>query len=214
MRMGLLLFSLIFFSCSKKTESVENETRTIKVEELQNDFKVPESLWKQMAGEDSAATKENQIIFVPLKVEMTEKNPRVLKGQKLVIELPRGGGEIDMAQWTGEENGTFYLKLSLLEVDKVEQSKAFFLSQTRRRKIGDELLGMGCNKFVEFGPLYEKAMSATGLALNTTRHRHLTVAGGRWFLLAKNQGKTYLSQVTFTDTTQKDLFCGDVWTDN
>lgn len=244
MRICLCFLMLLFFvACSSKNESHEVEAREIKIDELQKDFKLPESLWNLIAvdetavktahdkkpkeekggenahggggAESSSAAKENQIIFVPLKVELTQKNEGVLKAEKFVIELPRGGGQIDLSQWTTEENGTFYIKFSMSDVEKAEQQKVFFLSQARKRKIGDELLGMGCNKFVQLGQPYFKAMKEHGLALNTTRNRHLSVSGGRWIFVAQDHGKTYLSHVTITDTNQKELFCGDsAWTVN
>ncbi len=229
----VFLFTVIL-GCSSQKENTDIEARVIKIDDLQKDFKIPTSLWKALASEESHAapvapsggggehggggagasdkdsfSKDSQIVFVPMKVHFIEKNEGVLKSKKLTIELPRGGGQIDMADWTTGESGTFYIKFEMSEPAKAEEMKVFFLSQARKRKIENEVLGMGCNKFVELGPSYEKAMKGLGLSVNTTRNRHLTVTGGRWFFVALEGGKTYISQVTLTDANQKDLFCGD-----
>lgn len=233
----VLFFFAVVLGCSNKNHAHETEARNIKIDDLPKDFKLPESLWNLISADDSAnkkahdkkpkedeaankshggggaentsASKESQLILVPMKVELTQKNEGVLKAEKFIIELPRGGGQIDLSNWTGDENGTFYIKFLMGDVEKPEQQKVFFLSQARKRKIGNELLGMGCNKFAELGNPYFNAMKGQGLALNTTRNRHLSVSGGRWFFVAQDHGKTYLSQVTITDTNQKELFCGD-----
>ncbi len=211
---ALAAVSFFFFACEGKKEDAKVDVRVIKVEDLQKDFKLPESLWKLLAAEGSVQHKDNQIIFVPMQVELVQKNDGVLKAEKFVIELPRGGGVIDLAQWIAQESGTFYIKFNMTEIEKAEQFQVFFLSQSRRRKIADEILGMGCNKYIELGASYFNAMKESGLALNTTRNRHVTVSGGRWFFIARDQGKTYLSQVAITDTNQKELFCEDAWTGN
>ncbi|MEK6773325.1 MAG: hypothetical protein AABY64_05260 [Bdellovibrionota bacterium] len=223
---------IVTVGCSSKKENADVEARVIKIDDLQKDFKIPTSLWKAFVAEESHATpapsggegehgggggasdkasfaKESQIVFVPMKVHFIEKNEGVLKSRKLTIELPRGGGQIDMADWTTDESGTFYIKFEMNEPATQEEMKVFFLSQARKRKIENEVLGMGCNKFVELGSSYKAAMKGFGLSVNTTRNRHLTVTGGRWFFVALEGGKTYISQVTITDANQKDLFCGD-----
>ena len=159
-------------------------------------------------------SKNGQIIFVPAKLTLTAKNEGVLKNPKTVIHFPRGGGTVDLSDWTTGESGTYYMKFEMEEVEKPEEAKAFFLSQTRKRKIENEIIGMGCNKYVEFGEKYFNAMGEKGLAVNTTRNRHISVTGGRWFLVAKQTGKVYVSQITIADATQKDLFCEDTWNVN
>ncbi len=160
-------------------------------------------------------SKNGQIIFVPAKLTLTAKNEGVLKNAKTVIHFPRGGGTVDLSDWTTGENGTYYMKFEMEEVEQPEEVKTFFLSQTRKRKIENEIIGMGCNKYVEFGEKYFNAMGEKGLAVNTTRNRDVSVTGGRWFFVAKQTGKVYVSQITIADATKKDLFCEDaIWNVN
>lgn len=155
------------------------------------------------------AGKDSQIIFVPMKVHLIEKNEGILKSTKTTISLPRGGGLIDMSDWTTGERGTYYIKFEMEEVLKPEEQRAYFLSQTKKRKIDDEIIGMGCNKFVDLGSKYFDLMKEKGIAVNTTRNRDVTVSGGRWFFVAKEAGKTYISHVTIADVNHKDLYCED-----
>lgn len=230
---GIILF---MFSCKSEVEQVSSEANDVNIDELQKDFKIPVELWSQMVDDAQAAhkpspapaekskdghgkeaenshasdnSKNGQVIFVPAKLTLTAKNEGVLKNAKTVIRFPRGGGTVDLSDWTTGENGTYYMKFEMEEVEQPEEVKTFFLSQTRKRKIENEIIGMGCNRYVEFGEKYFNAMGGKGLAVNTTRNRHVSVTGGRWFFVAKQTGKVYVSQVTVADATKKDLFCED-----
>lgn len=208
MRLGLFFcLTFILLSCKKNHEMTHENFRSIKIDEIPQDFQVPSQLWDQIQHK-SAPDQEDTIIFLPISVNLKEKNPGILKSNELSIEFPRGGGLVDLSQWVTQENGTFFLKFDLSEFKSFEKVEAYFYSRARKRKVDDEVLGMGCNKFSRLSPPFLKLITTEGLAVNTTRNRHLTVIGGRWIFVARDlSNKIYISQVTIADSNEKDMFC-------
>lgn len=167
--------------------------------ETPNDFKIPAVLWKKI---DETAGKDT-LTYVPIKVQLVEKNPGVLVDSEINYQFPKGGGEIDLSQVTKDQQGTFRVSFDLSGFEAPENVQVFFVSKARKRRLQDELWGAGCNKYMDVTSFVKKKMTKDGLEVNTTKFRHLTVLGGHFIFVLKNQ----ITQVTFTDSAHPDYFC-------
>jgi hypothetical protein len=203
---------LLFASACQSHEQVESTEPVKKViyDEAPEDFKISKSVWDVL---DSNETLTGEIpdpenIFLPAALTLKQKNQEVLKSPEVEFEFGRGGGKLDLAQWMGNEPGTFYLKFNLSIFEQYPTLRVYYLSQARKRKIDDETFGVGCNKLIEITSAFKKSMQQKGLELNTTRARHASVSAGHYFFVARAGKKKYITQVEITDSTQSHLLCG------
>lgn len=207
-------------SCTPKEGYIGHSYQEVKVDELAEEIKIPSKAWDLIEGKKAdphaaaaegehgaAPTLNKDFIFSEIQVFLVEKNPGVLKRPAYKISLPRGGGEIDLSNYIGISPGTFYVGFEYPEFVDAQEKKVLFVSEAKKRKIDDVVYGLGCNQFVDITAKYFEAMKHEGIKVNTTRDRHLSVLGGH-FLFAAHKGATvYISQVSFTDSNRKNLFC-------
>jgi hypothetical protein len=180
---------------------VQAEPKVFEMTETGADIRVPNGVWKQI---DTLSAGKESITFAPVRVRLVEKTPQVLIEPEILIHLSRGGGEIDLSRFVNDKQGTFSVFFEFEEIKDEFQMKAFFVSQAKKRKIDDEVWGAGCHKFMDVKNFLLKGGKTKGIEVNTTRNRHVSVLGGH-FVFAMNHEVT---QVTFTDSKQPQLFCG------
>ncbi|MDG0815609.1 hypothetical protein [Bdellovibrio svalbardensis] len=232
---SLWLF-LALGACTKDPGFHVAEYKEIKFEDVASDVKVPSKIWDMLEfkavsehGEAQAAShgeapkaegggehgekKEGaaglpkEIIFSEVNVFLVEKNADIVKGEAIKIELPKGGGEIDLAQFISDQKGSFYVGFEFPEFTESTAQKVLFLSKGRKRRIDDKVIGAGCNQVLDITASFMKAMSKEGLKVNTTRERYTSVLAGTFFIAAQKAGNIYISQVTFKDSKHQNLFC-------
>ncbi len=231
---SLWLF-LALGACSKDPGFRVEHYKEMKFEDVANDIKVPSQVWDllefkavsaQSAEEhgeakaeeaksegghgekkEGAAGLSKEIIFSEVNVFLVEKNSGIVKDEAVKIELPKGGGEVDLAQFITDEKGSFYVGFEFPEFTDSTAQKVLFLSKGRKRRIDDKVIGAGCNQFLDITTSFMKAMTKEGLKVNTTRERYTTVLGGIFFFAAQKAGNIYVSQVTFKDSKHQNLFC-------
>ncbi len=209
MKLKLEFMILTLFVLAGCTQASQFEAATEQMEyvdQIPDDFVVPEMIWDSMKPK-MPDEKMKPIIYSSVRVMFKEKNKNVLKKPLLAYEFSRGGGEIDLATVVGTKAGTFFLGVQLPEFENSLQRKAFFVSQSRQRKVEGEILGSGCQKLFDISSEFFKQVSTEGIKINTTRFRHVSVLGGHLILLAENDKNWLITQVTFFDSTRPDLFC-------
>lgn len=178
------------------------EEMGLKITDNPEDIKVPAQMWDLIGSE-----KKSQLIFVPVTLVLTEKNPGILKQSPTRLTFPRGGGEIDLSRFLTGRPGSFYVKFIFDPHKAKDSSKVFFVSQTRKRKIDGEVFGTGCKKFLEISHGLDKVSKGEGILVNTTRSRHVTVLGGSFVFASVQNRDIRLSQVTFKDSNHPEYFC-------
>lgn len=203
--LSLLLVLATAVGCTKKKFFEYAEEDVMLVESLPQDFPVPDEIWNQTLPAESA--KPKQIVYTTARVIFKEKNKDVLKNPLMVLEFPRGGGEVDLSHITTETPGTFYLNFEFPEFANVTNTKIFFVSQSRQRKVEGEILGSGCKKVLDVTKAILTAQGKEGIKVNTTRHRHSSVLGGHFIILGESEKNWMITQVTFFDTSRPELFC-------
>lgn len=176
-----------------------SSARTYELTETGPDARIPTEIWKKIEVVEGRDT----MTFSLVKVRLVEKTPGVLVDPEVIIQLPRGGGEIDLSKFVRDMQGTFRVFFELEEMTDETKMNAFFVSQARKRRIDGEIWGAGCNKYMDILSFILKDGKTKGIEVNTTRNRHLSVLGGHFFFSMKNQ----VTQVTFTDSQQSHLFC-------
>lgn len=179
------------------------KAKVFEMSEPGSDVKIPIQIWNQFApvgGKDS-------ISFSVIKVRMVEKTPGVLIEPEVEIKFPRGGGEIDLAEFVKNQQGTFRVFFDLEDAGPEDQMQAYFVSRARKRKLDGEIWGAGCNRYMDIKKFILGEGKIKGIEVNTTRSRHDSVLGGTFFFAT---GKQVVTQVTFKDSQQSHLFCDSV----
>ncbi len=201
-----LFLGLVFSACTKKGQFDVEEKDVALVDQLPDDFIVPQVVWNSIKPK-FPDEKEKSIIYTSVKVFLKEKNKGVLKRPLMAFEFSRGGGELDLAALVGPNPGTFYLGFEFPDFENIHQKKAFFISQSRQRKVDGEVLGSGCNKVFDISSEFFKQIDEEGIKINTTRLRHDSILGGHLVVYAEGEKNWLLTQITFFDSERQDLFC-------
>lgn len=206
----------------------------VKIEDLSAEIKIPSKAWDLLENKPLAASGHDEpaapsaehgggehgapaggggsllakeFTFSEIIVYLSEKNDNVLKKPAYKIALPRGGGEIDLSQYMGISNGTFYVGFEFPEFTDAQEKKVLFVSRAKKRKIDEEVYGLGCNQFVDISTKFFEEMGKAGIKVNSTRERHVTVLGGHFLFSAQKGNTIFASQVTFKDSNHPNLFC-------
>jgi hypothetical protein len=205
-----MAFTLL--ACTKEYHFRTEEAQNVKIDELPTDFKMPARVWDlaEKTPEDKpGAEPENLgITYSTIKVFLTEKNSKILQSPAYEIELPRGGGSIDLANYLTGESGTFFLGFELPEEFKDGKNlKVLYISQARKRRIDDRVFGAGCNQYFDITLKFQEMMKSEGIKVNTTRNRHITVLAGHYIFSVIKDNQILITQVTITDSKNKNLLC-------
>ncbi len=208
----LFLMACSLGACTKAAQFRSEHSALVKVEDLPSDFKMPASIWNLVEKQqDEKATTEASnagIFYSTAKVFLTEKNPDILKNPAIEIELPRGGGSIDLANLLSGNQGSFYVGFELPEeITTGNNFKAIYLSDARKRKIDNRIFGAGCNQYLDITTKFLQMMKSEGIKVNTTRQRHATVLAGHFIFSAMKDNRIYITQVHLTDSRYKNLLC-------
>jgi hypothetical protein len=223
---------LMLSACSKHEDESHQEIHTLKVEDLPADIRIPSKAYAELqfaaadTGHEAAAGGEHGggggehaapggapggggIIFAEVSVIIKEKNPGVVKGGEIKIKFPRGGGEVNLADYITETPGSFYVSFEYPDFAGSTQQKVIFVSKARKRRIDNQVFGAGCNQYFDITKAFAKAMLTDGIKVNTVRERYTSVLGGHFLFSAAKDGSQYMAQVTFKDSAHNHLFCED-----
>lgn len=228
--MKLVLSILFFISLARannphEAESHESSFEKIEVEKSPKEFKIPSDLWDLILNEQKApqeepkkekeaeASKESAkvespiLVWMPIKVQLQATSEEILKNKKTEFEFSMGGGEIDFSRIVVGEKGSFFIKFLLEEFKDPSKVKVYFYSKAKKRKIDDDIFGSGCNVYFDITKKFFVDNTKQGIKTNVTDNRHLSVFGGHFIFASHNEGKVYVTQVSFRDSTKPELFC-------
>lgn len=214
-------------ACTKTVGYHVEEFKEIKVEDLPDEVKVPTKAWDLLEFKSASAEGHHEakaegggeghkegggggskeVVFAAIKVFLVQKNEGIVNGEVVKIELPKGGGDIDLSQYLTGNNGSFYVGFEFPDFVESTAQRVLFVSHARKRKLDDQIYGAGCNQILDITNKYMLAMKGEGLKVNTTRERHLSTIGGTFLFSAQKAGSTSVAQVTFKDSKHQNLFC-------
>lgn len=219
MRHGTFILIVAFLTlsaCSSEPPAwKKNRFTEVSVTEPLSRNHLPRGLWNQIRGVlhsealESDPEKSGSLpsIFVPLKVYFVEKNKGILHRGHTAVQFAAGGGDLDLSEFIRDKNGSFYLAVEFLpEMDDVKR-RVFFLSDGVQRRIGQEVVGAGCNVYFDISKAFARAMKKEGLLLNTSDARHVSALAGTYFFAAAKGEKLYLSALRIKDSKHKSLQC-------
>lgn len=222
-------------ACDKPVSFKTETPEVITIDELPSNFKMPSKVWEMIENEGSGSagkpeakaeakgeakgegekpegekpkTASPPILYSSVQVFLTEKNPGILKSAAYRIDLPRGGGSLDLANFVTGNPGSFFVGFELPEEFQVGTNfRAIYLSQARKRKIENRIFGAGCSQFMDLTPKFLEMMKSEGIRANTTRQRHVTLLAGHYIFSVLKEGRIYVTQATITDSKNKNLLC-------
>jgi hypothetical protein len=185
-------------------EEAPPEPGTLVVRESPAEIMIPSKIWDLIYADEKS---KPRVVFAPVKLQMKERNPGILTQEEVIIQFPRGGGEVDLSQFVTEKRGSFFVNFTFEKGGAPESSYVFFVSRNRKRKVDGMILGSGCKSFYDVKTYLGKTDKQGGILVNTTRLRHLSVLGGS-FVFANVTGKEVrLAQVSFKDSKNPKYFC-------
>ena len=227
-KIQLIFIAWIFIglnSCTEKADLSVHEFKIKKITNLPEDIVVPSKVWdllefkennlKKSHAESKAegheevksAVQGKELTGSEVNIYLYDKNPEVVIGSAVKIELPKGGGKIDLADYISEVSGSFYFRIEYPAFTGSTAQKVIFQSKTRKRRLDEKVWGAGCDQILDITSLFLKTMSKDGLKVNSNRQRHVTVLGGTFFLSAETESGFSVAQVTIQDTRHQNLFC-------
>ena len=209
----IILVFAMSAACTKTSTFRTESAQILKIDELPGDFKMPAKVWEiveknpdQKAGTEAATSPA--IFYSSIQVFLTEKNDHILKTPSTIIEFPRGGGTIDISEFTTGDAGSFFVGFELPEeFNEGKNFKVLYVSQGRKRKLEDRVYGSGCNQYFDITSKFTEMMKTEGIKANTTRQRHVTLLAGHYIFSIIKDTKIFITQVTFTDSKNKNLLC-------
>jgi hypothetical protein len=208
---ALMLLALMP-ACTKTYSFRTEEPQIVKIDDLPADFKMPAKIWelaeKNPEDKPGAEAPNLGIFYSAIKVYLTEKNDHILKRPSFLIDFPRGGGNIDLAQYLTGDPGSFFVGFELPEDFKEGKNfKVLFMSQGRKRKIENRVYGAGCSEYFDITKKFTEMMAGEGIKANTTRQRHVTLLAGHYIFSIIKEAQIFITQVSFTDSKNKNLLC-------
>ena len=212
---GVSLFFIFQLGCSKKDEPRVINFREVVFDQIPADIKIPSKAWdlieKAGAGTEGAClgclVANKEVAFSEISVLLIDKNPGVVDGEAVRINLPKGGGTIDLDQFITSKKGSFFVKFEFAPFARAIDKRVLFVSGAKKRKIGDLNLGAGCNQFFDISNRYFHEMAGNGIKVNTTQERYISVIGGTFLFTSKQENRNDVAQVTFTHSKHIGLFC-------
>ncbi|MDZ4662163.1 MAG: hypothetical protein SGJ18_11155 [Pseudomonadota bacterium] len=223
----LILALTSTLACSENTGDTQFERKDnfekVSIGQGNHETMIPSELWDRLEKfyTDSGLTLEDKIaergskqkkievpvLFMPLKVFLSEKTSGTLGGQNYQIGFEQGGGTLDLKNFVKKNYRSFYLAVELGENTESGSLKIFFVSNAKEAPIGKEIYGSGCGKYMDITSFYNKVISKVGVELSAAGNRYVHVVTGTYiFALIKNSS-LYLSQVTVLDSRFKKSMC-------
>jgi hypothetical protein len=201
------LFFLFLMACTSQHRPVE--TVKFEVTEIAQEVQIPKMVMNEVDEEvkkDGAAVAP-VYLFTPLQVQFTELSANVLKNPSFSYVFPKGGGQLDLKDVvTGE--GSFYMSFPPEQFEKMpEIMHLYYVSNSPKKKIGDESFGLGCGKMLDLKKSFSKLQKLDFLKLNTNEQRYVYVTAGRFIFVFKQATQVYISQLTITDSRFSKELC-------
>lgn len=207
-----LCLSLLLGACKDEPGFLVHDYQEVKYGNLEDDIKIPTPAWEMLEfkgeGHEEIVSTTKNVIFSEVTVFLVQKNPGIVEGEAVKLVLPKGGGKIDLSRFITNQKGSFYVGFEFPAFEEAKNKKVLFVSGSRKRKIGGQVFGAGCNQFFDITDRFFKEMKTGGLKVNTTQERYLSVLGGTFLFSAQSNNDVHIAQVTFKSSQYSPLFCG------
>ena len=215
----ILLSVPILSSCWwSGSDSDKNQEFFVKVDRTSSliEVELPSSLWNELEeiGAIIYTNMEGQKVkyytdktFLPFKVRLRELSDRVLGGNNYEVTLGEGGGFLDLSDFVVGKEGEFQLEVVVPETFPLSNIYVFYLSNARRKSLGNDIVGAGCKVFLDITSFYRKSMKTGGLKLNAKDLRYAYLTTGTFFIAVLNEQKLHLSHLSVGDSRYPETSC-------
>ena len=203
------LFCLTLISCSKHDN--EAHVTVIKKDEISQDVKIPKLFFEKISEEIKieSAVLEPVFLFAPLSVSFISENNQVLEKETRLNYL-NGGGLVDLSKIISGQ-GSYYMYFPKEQFESLpELTHLYYVSSVPVQKIGKEVFGLGCGRWVDLQKKFKNFQKNDFLKLNTTDLRHLYASAGTYIFVFRKSNQVYLTHLKVTDSTNKKIFCPEI----
>lgn len=191
---------------------------------------VPESLWNRIveperplkdllgnttekneqkpAKESAVADVSIETDLKPVAVYLIEQTHGVLGGRNHKVQFGPGGGDLDLRDFVVENRGAMRVVFEFGEsVDPNAKRRVWYLSNAKRRRIGNDEVGAGCRTYMDISSAVETSQRGEGLLFAIGDDRHVSALSGTYFFSVKNGSRVEVSRVTIYDSSKRALLC-------
>lgn len=220
----LMFIPFIILGCFGKSNSTEQKIdQKGSIYKSDKDVPIPNQLIEQLEiqylkayrleNPDSPLTDMQLTLQVPrrllqLSVQLIEKNEGTLSGNT-EFRLPLGGAAIDLGESVVGEKGIFYVKIEVggLSSDQLENVKVYFVSNSKKMKVKEEIYGAGCGHFYDISQFYHKVLSKAGHEVAAADYRYLGQLVGTFFFFYAESDAFYVGSTSFIDSRFPETHC-------
>jgi hypothetical protein len=147
--------------------------------------------------------------FLDLQISFWAKSELTIR-EPVKFILPRGGGGIDLSDYVKTRKGSFFVDFEAVRTEKPEEPatplKVYYLSNAKKRKIGNESFGAGCDTYMDVSS-FIKSKQGQGIQVNATDERYVSTLAGTYYFVSFQPEKIYLAALTIGDSRYPQLKC-------
>lgn len=161
-------------------------------------------------GGDSAIAKASiESDLKPITVYLIEESEGVLGGRNQKVVFGPGGGDIDLRDFVREKKGAFRVVFDFAgDGGEGLTRRVWYVSNAQRRKVGPDLVGAGCDTFMDITSAVASSLKGDGLLMAVSSDRHVSALAGTFIFSAKRGDRVEVARLTFTDSSKKkDILC-------
>jgi hypothetical protein len=189
------------------------------------DVLVPTDLIAEIESQYIKTLREEDPKDIRTDLQLKMEIPREMLGMKLFfekkggrsleedvdLEIPAGGGVVDMSSFLQEHRGLFSLRFELGEEVKEEDLahlKVFYVPLYRRQAIGKDVRGLGCGRFADISRFFRSTLlKDEGLLLTTTNQGYFPVIAGTYVLAVIQATGLKVANLNLEDSRYKNFLC-------
>ena len=167
----------------------------------------------QGGGDSAIARATVETDLKPITLYLIEETHGVLGGRNQKLVFGPGGGDIDLRDFILEKKGVFRLVFDFAPdpegaPDPTLVRRVWYLSDAKRRKVGPDAVGAGCDTYMDISSFVTKSNEKDGILFAVNSDRHVSALAGTFLFSVKRGSRIEVSRLTFFDSTKKkDLQC-------
>lgn len=164
---------------------------------------------EQKESKESAVVKSSvETDLKPVAVYLIEQTHGVLGGRNHKIQFGPGGGDLDLRDFVLENRGAMRVVFEFGEgVDPKSKRRVWYISNARKRRVGSDSVGAGCQTYMDISSVVEKSNKGEGLLFAIGDDRHVSALAGTYLFSVKNGTRVEVSRVTIYDSSKRALLC-------
>ena len=162
----------------------------------------------QGGGESAIQRTSVETDLQPVALYLVEQTRGVLGGRNQRIAFGPGGGDIDLRDFVEQPRGAFRVVFEFMpNAGDKSVRRVWYLSNAKRRRVGPDWVGAGCDSFMDITSAVQQANSKEGLLVAIGDDRHVSALAGTFFFAVKDGGRVQVSRISVFDSSKRKLQC-------